>query len=284
MSGWLSKLMGGGKEEVERLEEELEAKIAAVSANSHGGFILERVREAVRQHDFEVLAQPVVSLPQRKLRFFELFSRLRMPAGDDLLPENFIGIAEKEGWISTIDNLLLLRAIQMVRDLRGLPQDVGFFCNVSSKTIADVHFMDQLMEYLAAYPRLAVRIILELSHDDLADVDETIAPVFDRLSNVGVRFSMDHLPSFHIDYGMLMARHVRFIKAGAPALVKLVQNREGAAALGELRSELMRDGIDIVADKIETEKQLLDVLDIRIDFGQGYLFGRPRPTKDMAAG
>jgi len=283
MSGWLARLMGEenkGKTEVEKLQRELAAKIVESPA-AHGDLILERLREAVRQHDFEVLAQPVVSLPQRKLRFFELFSRLRMPVGEDLLPEDFIGVAEREGWISTIDNLQLLRAIQMVRDLRGLPQDVGFFCNVSAQTIGDVHFMDQLMEYLAAYPRIAVRMILEFSYDELAAVDASVSPVFARLSASGVRFSVDHLPSFSIDYGMLMERQVRFIKAGAAALVGLVQNKEGLEALDTLRSELMRDGIDLVADKIETDKELLEILDIKIDFGQGYLFGHPRPTQDV---
>ena len=57
----------------------------------------------------------------------------------------------------------------------------------------------------------------------------------------------------------------------------------GCAALGGIAAlkQTMDDaGIDLIAEKIETEKMLVELLEHNIDFGQGYLFGEPRMSKD----
>ena len=43
---------------------------------------------------------------------------------------------------------------------------------------------------------------------------------------------------------------------------------------------LTRSGIDLIAEKVETERTVVDLLEFGVDFAQGYLFGAPRPAKD----
>lgn len=47
-----------------------------------------------------------------------------------------------------------------------------------------------------------------------------------------------------------------------------------------LKAALDRHGIDLIVEKVESEKTLVELLDFQIDFGQGYLFGEPRVSKD----
>ena len=44
----------------------------------------------------------------------------------------------------------------------------------------------------------------------------------------------------------------------------------------DLKRTLERHGIDLIVEKIESEPMLLDVLDLHVDYGQGYLFGEPK--------
>ena len=50
----------------------------------------------------------------------------------------------------------------------------------------------------------------------------------------------------------------------------------GPIAIEDIKRVFNRQGMDLIVEKIETEPQLLDLLDLKIDYGQGYLFGKPR--------
>ena len=92
--------------------------------------ILDTIRSALRDNRIDLYLQPIVSLPQRKLRFHGAFSRLRTPSGDIIGPEDYLDIACAEGLVSTIDNLLLFRCVQLARKIkrrwRGGPSSSTF--------------------------------------------------------------------------------------------------------------------------------------------------------------
>ena len=90
------------------------------------------------------MLQPVVSLPQRKLNFLECFSRVRTENAD-LLPQRYLGIAERKGLISAIDNMLLFRCVQLVRKNRRGHRGLGFFCNISTYFLADEDFFREFI-------------------------------------------------------------------------------------------------------------------------------------------
>src|SRR5688572_15753061 len=68
--------------------------------------ILDLVREGLRENAVELALQPIVSLPQRKRRFFECLSRVRTRDGGVIVPEQYLAVAERHGLVTAIDNLL----------------------------------------------------------------------------------------------------------------------------------------------------------------------------------
>ena len=69
------------------------------------------------------------------------------------------------------------------------------------------------------------------------------------------------------------------MKIEVGTLLKELQNPTTAIAVEDIKRMVDRHGIDLVVEKIETEPALLELLDFRIDFGQGYLFGEPRLSR-----
>src|SRR3546814_1799574 len=69
--------------------------------------------------------------------YYECFSRLRTADGYMILPEQYIAVAEREGIVSAIDNMLLIRCIQLVRKIQNRGEKLDFFCNISSHTLGD---------------------------------------------------------------------------------------------------------------------------------------------------
>ena len=90
---------------------------------------------------------------------------------------------------------------------------------------------------------------------------------------------MDLVKSISFDYAQLEARRIRFIKVEAGLLLKELKDSGGLRRLKRMKAELDTNGIDMIVEKIESEKQLIELLDLDIDYGQGYLFGKPEPAQ-----
>ena len=102
------------------------------------------------------------------------------------------------------------------------------------------------------------------------------------LAERGFRFSIDNLTDLRVDARELNERGFRFVKAPAALLF----NRVGAASTdihpADFSDLLGRFGIDLIADRIENESTVVDLLDYDVRFGQGFLFSPPRPVRAEA--
>jgi cyclic-di-GMP phosphodiesterase TipF (flagellum assembly factor) len=247
-----------------------------VAENLEREVVLDIVRAALRSDRIDLVLQPIVSLPQRRRRFYECFSRLRTEDGAMILPEQYIALAERAGLITAIDNMLLFRCIQLVRKIHNRNQDIDFFCNLSPHTLVDEDFFNDFVAFLEGNQDLAPHLVFEFAQGDFARWSEIGARLLDRLAALGCRFSLDQVTDLQFDPAELAARHVRFVKIESGILLNQTQD-----GIGMLRA-LRRHQIDLIVEKVEDEGRLLEILDYDIDFGQGFLFGEPRLARPAA--
>ncbi|WP_022727850.1 EAL domain-containing protein [Fodinicurvata sediminis] len=243
--------------------------------------VLPLVREALSHDRVDVVLQPIVSLPQRKRRFYECFTRLRDGEGNVLLPEVYLSVARQAGLVAAIDNMLLFRCIQLVRGIQRRHASVDFFCNLSVSTLHDEDFFADFVDYLGSHRELAANLVFEFPQEDLDQHGPRIRELLEQLHDLGCRFSLDRIRDLYLDLDDLAARHIAFVKIEADVLQSLAQARGSHAVVG-LITELSESDIDLIVEKIEDEKLLKELLDYGIDFGQGYLFGEPRFARPAA--
>jgi cyclic-di-GMP phosphodiesterase, flagellum assembly factor TipF len=251
--------------------------------------LIETIREALTQNRVDLYLQPVVNLPQRKTIFYESFSRLRDVSGRVLMPAEYLNVADAEGLVPSIDNLLLFRCVQIVRRLAKQDRRIGIFCNISLMSLRDEVFFPQFLEFLNENRDLAGALIFELGQDAFAARGSVEARNMAKLADLGFRFSLDKVSSIDFDLQDLHRSDVRFVKISAGILLDQLLNIEGKPALkflkdihaGDYASLLARYGIEVVAEKVENEKQVVDILDLDIGYGQGHLFGEPRAIKEQ---
>jgi cyclic-di-GMP phosphodiesterase TipF (flagellum assembly factor) len=242
--------------------------------------ILDRVRQGLNAGRVDLFLQPIVSLPQRKVRHYECFSRIRV--ADDLMivPEQYIALAEREGLIGAIDNMLLFRCVQLIRKIQNRKRNIGFFCNISPHSLSDKPFLRDFIEFLGLNQNLASNLVFELTQAAVNHVDDEVIRNLERLASLGFRFSLDQVAHLDMDLAALARHRVKFIKVETGVLLSQIRNPRPGFNLRELKAELNRYGIDLIAEKIENEQSLVELLDYPISFGQGYLFGEPRLSRD----
>jgi cyclic-di-GMP phosphodiesterase, flagellum assembly factor TipF len=238
--------------------------------------VLQMIRHAVRNDAVDVFLQPVVSLPARKARMYEVLARIRAGDGVHVPAAHYMALAQKENLVPAIDNLLLLRCLQLLRGKAGRDPDViPYMLNISAATLSDRGFMGDLVSFLSGNRLVAARLVFELPQAELEAMDKATLAVLDGLSQLGCRFAMDGVRRRRLDIEMLTARHVRFIKLDAAWLIREGGTRFGAARVARLKKHLDAAGIDLIVEKIEDEATLRTLLDYDINFGQGWLFGKP---------
>lgn len=240
--------------------------------------ILHYIEKALREDRVDLYLQPTMLLPQRKRVFYECFSRITDDDGNVIRPEQYLGVAAEAGLITAVDNLLLFRCVQLVRRARRDHLDVAFFCNISDATLTDVDFFTDFIDFMAANQHLAESLVFEFSHATVRQPTYDVQTSLQRLASLGFRFSVDQIGAFDLDLPKLATQGFKFIKIDAHLLHEMARGDPPRLNMRTLKGALDREAMDLIVEKIETEEMLLDLLELNIDFGQGYLFGEPRPT------
>ena len=125
------------------------------------------VRAAIEANRVDLYLQPIVSLPQRKVRSYEATTRLRSEDGEVLQPSDFLDVAEASGMLPRVDNLILFRCVQVARRLATKNREVSIFCNISGTTLVDPEFFPQVSEFMQTNRALASSVVLQFSQNTL---------------------------------------------------------------------------------------------------------------------
>ena len=250
--------------------------------DGEGGTVLELVEHGLRDDRVDLYLQPIVSLPQRKRRFFECYSRVRTEDGTVIEPSEYLDLAKTAGLLTSIDNILLFRCLQLLGKLQRQDTTAVFFCNVSAYTLADDGFVQDIVAYMERHRELSAKLVLEMAQSDLTDAPASLPDYLASLQAAGYRFSMDGVRDLDLDIQMMAEKGFRSVKIDAAILLELIEAGRGSV-VRSLKQNLDHHGIDMIVERIESEKDLLELLDFNIDYGQGFLFGEPRPGKDPDA-
>jgi len=244
--------------------------------------ILKDVQEAIEADRIDLYLQPIVSLPQRKLRFFEAFSRLRRSDGRVLAPVDYLDAAERANRIGVIDNMILLRAVQSLRQLGPEMVNYKIFCNLSPATIFDHDFFARFTDYLDANDDLAQRLVFEFTYPAVEMMHAQVKKNLSEVAARGFSFSVDHIRKFDLNWAALAEQNFRFVKASSALLLaEGCKGDEGRARIKKFRDALRDNDVDLVVEKVEYETQVPRIIELGIDFGQGALFGAPRPASEI---
>ncbi len=281
---------------VGRIGETMAARMAAAAAESlsvgpgrvaedtRRSALLETIRDALAENRVDLYLQPIVSLPQRRTVFYESFTRLRDETGRVMMPAEYLAVAEPEGLVTAVDNLLLFRCVQIVRRLARQDRKVGIFCNISLASLADEQFFPQFLEFLGENRDMAGALIFELGQSAFDGRGSMEARNMAKLADLGFRFSVDKVTTLDVNLADFGRSDVKFLKVAAPVLMEQL-NEGGSRALRDIHAAdfaglTRRYGVETIVEKVETERQVVEVLDLDISYGQGHLFGEPRAIRE----
>ncbi len=129
---------------------------------------------------------------------------------------------------------------------------------------------------------LAPSLMLEFRQSTLRAMGPLETESLAALRELGFRFCMDSVTDLRMEPRDLGERGIRFVKVPASLLLDEAGSAGSDIHAADLSDLLGRFGISLIAERIESETQVVDLLEYDVRFGQGFLFSQPRPVRAEA--
>jgi cyclic-di-GMP phosphodiesterase TipF (flagellum assembly factor) len=236
------------------------------------------IAEALAARRIDVHMQPIVTLPQRKIRAYQAVAILRTEDGRTVPAAELERFATR-GHLAAMDEVLVLGAVQVVRRLAQKNKELTLICSLSRGAAHSTFLLDQAIELFSAGGEgLASHLVLEIPQADFASVPKPAADRLKRLAATGCRFALGPVADLRLDAASLAARAVRFVKIPARTLL---DDASGATEIhaADLAGLLSRYGVELVAEGVDTEGLVADLLDFDLRLARGDLFSPSRPVR-----
>jgi diguanylate cyclase (GGDEF)-like protein len=236
------------------------------------------LRQALAREEFELHYQPLVNLRTNAVVGYEALLRWHHPDRGVVSPSLFIPVAEEIGLVSSIGEWVIREAC---KEAASWPDHLKVAVNLSSVQFRGRGLVPVIVSALAISGLPAHRLELEITESVLLQDNEATLATLHQMRSLGTRIAMDdfgtgfsslsYLRSFPFDKIKIDRSFVR--DSSRPDCLAIVQSVASLAANLHMST---------TAEGIETAEQLERVREAGCTEGQGFLFARPKPARELA--
>ncbi len=243
----------------------------------------EKLRDALAQNEFRLLAQPIVglSLSTGETLGHEILLRLRDQEGSLIAPEKFLDIAQRFMLMDAIDRWVLTTTVQAITESRmefGEPAH-QITINVSEQSLKGPEYGDFALEEIARAGlsnqmfRFDLREAVAIEHVDLA------GPFMKRMRDAGCQVGLDDFGIRLSSFADLKDLPVQYLKIDGSLVRRVEDDRYAQSVVEGIARAAEILGVFTIAEHVESESLAARLQELEISYGQGFYFGRPRPIE-----
>lgn len=227
--------------------------------------------QAVRENRIRLAYQPVIEAVTGATAHYEALLRLFAEDGKISSAGALIPIAERMGFAPAIDTMVLSRVVAELRN----DKQVSLAVNVSNHSALDPSWMNLLKESVSQTPDIAQRLIVELTetavHRDLKHMAYFCA----ELQAMGCLVTLDDFGSGYTSFRQLKTLSVDYVKIDGAFIKDLTDNADSRFFVKTLLDFTRGFGLKSVAECVENGEIAKILMDLGVDYMQGFYFGRP---------
>lgn len=241
------------------------------------------LREALEREQFELHYQPIIRAESGTLVGFEALLRWHHPQRGLVAPDRFIPIVEENGGIHRIGRWVLRQALQQLevwQRLHSGETPLHIAVNLSKAELTLTNIDTQIAEAIESVGIEPQQLTLEITESAIMSDPGTVVPVLERLRRLGVRLAMDDFGTGHSSLALLHKFPLDALKIDRSFIVSMSETRAHSAIVGTIVMLAQYLGLEVIAEGVETNTQLAQLLAMDCDCIQGYYFGKPAPAQE----
>jgi EAL domain-containing protein (putative c-di-GMP-specific phosphodiesterase class I) len=236
------------------------------------------LRTALDEGRFRVFAQPISRLMRGEhTRRFEMLVRLVDEKENLVMPQEFISSATRYQLLPQLDRHVIEHVLVKLRDAKTQPgfQPVQVSLNLSGPTISDENFSNWLVDRIADCGIPGEWLAFELTENAaIANLNRAQA-LIDRLGALGCKFALDDFGTGVNSLAYLKALKLNMIKIDGSFIRDLLENERSESLVRGIAQLANAMGIETVAEYVESPQLCMRLIELGVQFGQGYALGRP---------
>jgi EAL domain-containing protein (putative c-di-GMP-specific phosphodiesterase class I) len=251
--------------------------------------IAQGLSDAIEREKFVVYFQPVVHLHNRHLAGFEALIRWNQPERGSTSQTGFIGIAENTGLIVPIGRWVLKTALESLGGFQSCmdahhPGNPGLFMsvNVSARQLQEPGEVAVLIDTIRDSGVDPRRVKLEVTESALIDNPEAAATALRQLKSLGLMLAIDDFGTGYSSLSYLSQYPLDTLKIDQSFVFNMLvkeSSRRITRAIASMAHEL---GMKCIAEGVAQEADIGALLEMRVEYGQGYYFSKPRPHAQIS--
>ena len=239
-----------------------------------------RLRDALDEDRITLFAQPVVRLSDQKAVHHEVLVRLRDDAGGLIMPSTFIELAESLALVQEIDYQVVDKLLAFMREHNQVGKKLRYFVNLSRVSISDQRWIRRFVSLLKTSSIDPSQLVFEITETAaMSEIDVTLTFI-NKLKDMGCRFALDDFGAGFSSFYYLKRFEVDYIKIDG-SFIRDLATDEGSRlfvrALNDVAQGLSKQ---VVAEWIESPEVLKLLVQMGVQYGQGYLFRKPVPIEE----
>lgn len=255
---------------------------------------IEELRYAIHNDELSLVYQPKVHCQSGALVGFEALVRWNHPRLNMLSPDRFIPMAESEGLIDSITDVVINKSLDWLATIRAaaraeagagtvldIPRQITMAINISAKSLSSFGVFDRLIHKCQSLLINPKHIILELTETSAMDDPVISLEVLTRLRVHGFKLSIDDFGTGYSSMVQLVRMPFSEIKVDRSFVMQAVQSDEARAVIRSVVNLGHSLGMQATAEGVEDEAALDYLREIGCDFAQGYHLGRPMRPEDF---
>lgn len=242
------------------------------------------LRYSIERDDFEIHYQPIVSLLTTQVVGFEALIRWQHPTLGYISPAQFIPIAEETGMIKTIGRQVLRKSCSQMASWRSMDPrfaNLKLSVNLSSLQIRQHDFIQSILNILSESNLPADDLCLEVTESVIMENPKQGARVLADLRESGIRVAIDDFGTGYSSLSYLYQMSPDSIKIDRRFVDGITASEDKTVIVTAILALCKGMKLDVVAEGIETEKQMTTLKELGCEFAQGYLFSKPVPKSDV---
>jgi len=236
------------------------------------------MRRALEREEFILHYQPIVSLENFRLRGFEALVRWQHPERGFISPMDFIPVAEETGMIIQLGEWVLREACgQMQRWQKSFPLDqpLSVAVNLSSKQFSQTTLISRVAMILQETGVNPHTVKLEITESVVMENIDTATDMLRQLRGLGVKLAIDDFGTGYSSLSYLHRFPIDTLKIDRSFVTRMSENNENTEIVRTIVVLAQNLGMDVIAEGVETNEQLVLLQKLGCENGQGYFFSKP---------
>lgn len=239
-----------------------------------------RLENALKNDDFCLYYQPIVSLHGEEQEIYDVLLRFKQSDGSLLPPDSFLEHATQANMMGEIDKWVIRNAFDALATHRVKHPKTRFFIKLSEQTLCTSEYVDWLCVTLNAHNLDGSALVFEISETSALENLEQTKVVIDQLKNIGCEFGLEHFGS-GIDFSQsLSVLDVDYLKINGHFVQNMARDTENQAAVKAIIEMTKQANKQCIAEFVSDANSLALLWRLGVDYAQGYYIHEPSEKLD----